>query len=437
MPSTASWSPIAPTSRSLRHVLGAGAHVLCRLAPLVRPLLTRRAKPAPWPVPNTVGKWTGAAPAPHPARAGARGHHLAAPAHRGRASAVFFRKDGAAAPGGGRAAACGLAGRSPAFRRWWRWLARAGRSTASVLLQGEPGTGKTLAAHVVHPASAPAERPLVVVDCAALPKGLLGSLSCLAKAAPACPPARGGWRRPRAAACSFKTIQHLPASLHPRLLQLLDGRHLPPRGQQRIAPGRCAHCGHHQHRLAQPSAGAAMARCAVLPPQRLAAARCRRCANGGPMLLLLADGLLQRLAPGQHIHPVRGGPSRRCSPPLAWQSARIAQCAAAGAAADRGAQHQRPRHGPGAGPGCRAPAAAPGGAKPRQRAQPPSPGLAPGRPQHTSGTRQEQARALGVKPAHLVPPPAVGRRMRRPRGRRRARPLWGPGLNPPAGGSRV
>ena len=115
-----------------------------------------------------------------------------------------------------------LLGRSPAFQAVVEWLARAGRSTASVLLQGEPGTGKTLAAHVVHAASARAERPLVVVDCAALPEGLL-ELELFGQGRTGVP-ARPGWvEAAQGGSLLFKAIEHLPASLHPRLLQLLDG----------------------------------------------------------------------------------------------------------------------------------------------------------------------------------------------------------------------
>ena len=46
---------------------------------------------------------------------------------------------------------------------------------ASVLLQGESGTGKTLLARRVHERSTQAKAPLVEVNCAAIPENFLES----------------------------------------------------------------------------------------------------------------------------------------------------------------------------------------------------------------------------------------------------------------------
>jgi DNA-binding NtrC family response regulator len=68
-----------------------------------------------------------------------------------------------------------MIGRSAAMRASFALLERAARTEASVLLQGETGTGKDLAAESIHLAGDRRNGPLVVVDCGAIPPGLLES----------------------------------------------------------------------------------------------------------------------------------------------------------------------------------------------------------------------------------------------------------------------
>jgi transcriptional regulator with PAS, ATPase and Fis domain len=66
-----------------------------------------------------------------------------------------------------------LRGGSIAMRSIYPLLEAAAASTSTVLLQGESGTGKDLAAESIHLESARHDGPFVVVDCGALPAQLL------------------------------------------------------------------------------------------------------------------------------------------------------------------------------------------------------------------------------------------------------------------------
>lgn len=68
-----------------------------------------------------------------------------------------------------------MIGKSPAMQEVFRLIERAGPSEKPILIQGESGTGKELVAKALHEASSRAERPLVVINCAALPEPLLES----------------------------------------------------------------------------------------------------------------------------------------------------------------------------------------------------------------------------------------------------------------------
>jgi transcriptional regulator with GAF, ATPase, and Fis domain len=67
----------------------------------------------------------------------------------------------------------GLVGSSPRMLEIIERIEQVGPTQATVLIEGESGTGKELVARAIHKASDRANKPLVVVNCAALPEDLL------------------------------------------------------------------------------------------------------------------------------------------------------------------------------------------------------------------------------------------------------------------------
>lgn len=69
----------------------------------------------------------------------------------------------------------GYVGSSQAMQQVYNLIENVGKVDTAVLITGESGTGKELAAEALHAESTRREMPLIKVDCAAMPEGLLES----------------------------------------------------------------------------------------------------------------------------------------------------------------------------------------------------------------------------------------------------------------------
>ena len=68
-----------------------------------------------------------------------------------------------------------IVGRSPAMKKVYELVSQAASSDFHVIITGESGTGKELVAKAIHQRSSRKNRPLLKVDCASLPPGILES----------------------------------------------------------------------------------------------------------------------------------------------------------------------------------------------------------------------------------------------------------------------
>ena len=69
----------------------------------------------------------------------------------------------------------GFIGSSPAMQRVYRVIDAAASSDATVFVSGEGGTGKELCVEAIHKGSPRRNRPLIAINCAAIPKDLVES----------------------------------------------------------------------------------------------------------------------------------------------------------------------------------------------------------------------------------------------------------------------
>ena len=70
---------------------------------------------------------------------------------------------------------CGMLGVSPVMGRLFEHIKKVSATGYPVLITGDSGTGKEMAAGAVHSLSPRAQKPLVIINCAAIPENLLES----------------------------------------------------------------------------------------------------------------------------------------------------------------------------------------------------------------------------------------------------------------------
>jgi hypothetical protein len=118
-----------------------------------------------------------------------------------------------------------MIGASLVMRELFAQLGRVAAADSPVLMQGETGTGKELAAQAIHEASRRAAGPFVVVDCAALPASLLeAELFGHARGAftGAVTARAGSFEAADGGTLFLDEIGELPLSMQPKLLRVLD-----------------------------------------------------------------------------------------------------------------------------------------------------------------------------------------------------------------------
>jgi two-component system response regulator HydG len=129
-----------------------------------------------------------------------------------------------------------LLGESPAMQKLYGQLAQLGDSDAAVLILGESGTGKELVARALHRRSGRRDKPLVAVNCAALPDTLLES-ELFGHVRGAFTDARsdrkGLFLQAEGGTLLLDEIGEMPLSMQPKLLRALQENKVRPVGGER------------------------------------------------------------------------------------------------------------------------------------------------------------------------------------------------------------
>src|SRR5580698_10637276 len=120
-----------------------------------------------------------------------------------------------------------LLGNSVAMQEVFRLIERVGPTEASVLLTGESGSGKELAAQMIHNCSARRAKPFIAINCGAIPAGLIeaelfgyekGSFTGAVRAH------AGVFERAQGGTLLLDEVTEMPLDMQTRLLRVLESR---------------------------------------------------------------------------------------------------------------------------------------------------------------------------------------------------------------------
>jgi two-component system response regulator HydG len=120
-----------------------------------------------------------------------------------------------------------LLGNSVAMQEVFRLIERVGPTEASVLLTGESGSGKELAARMIHECSTRCGKPFIAINCGAIPAGLIeaelfgyekGSFTGAVRAH------AGVFERANGGTLLLDEVTEMPLDMQTRLLRVLESR---------------------------------------------------------------------------------------------------------------------------------------------------------------------------------------------------------------------
>lgn len=132
-----------------------------------------------------------------------------------------------------------LLGESVAMREIFGLLAKVSASPTTVLIQGEPGSGKELVANAIWSNSERRSKPYVIFDCSAVSKDLIESeLFGHVKGAftGAVANRNGAFQQANGGTIFLDEIGELPLELQPKLLRVLENRTIRPVGSEKSYP---------------------------------------------------------------------------------------------------------------------------------------------------------------------------------------------------------